>query len=101
MTGSKQTIYLYFEDISIESGPWATAFRIIANADLDICIQNVGSSSISAGNHYGIELQSQGTNVTVNLYVTGSDSFSLTGDNGPFGTSGSGTCNLYINGTKQ
>ena len=100
MTGTKKTIYLRFNEVYIQAGMWATAFRIIANADLDIYIVNEGSTTINAGNHYGIEVQGD---ITVNIYVTGSESFNLSGDNGPFGVSRdrSGTCNLYINGVKQ
>lgn len=100
MTGTKKTIYLRFNDVYIQSGMWATAFRIIANADLDIYIVNEGSTTIKAGNHYGIEVQGD---TTVNIYVTGSESFNLSGDNGPFGVppDRSGTCNLYMNGVKQ
>ena len=101
MTGTKQTIYLRFvndelgEGVYMRAGEWATAFRIIANADLDIYIQNEGNTTIIAGsNHYGIELQSKGEDITVNLYVSGYDSFSPSGGKGACDAEGSGTCHL-------
>ena len=69
-SGKKAVVYMTLDNVIIESGMWATAFRIVATNDIDIYINVLGSASITAGNHPAIELQAKSSDVHVNVYVT-------------------------------
>lgn len=109
MSGTKQTFYLIFEDgFYIKSGRWATAFRIVANADIEIHIVNRGTATIIGGNHPAIELQGSGASPTADIYVEsegGFDTFKCSQQGGAqsdkFGASNGSTVNFYMNGQKQ
>ena len=107
-SGKKAVVYMTLDNVFIESGMWATAFRIIATNDMDIYINVLGSASITAGNHPAIELQAKSSGVHVNVYVTcdgGFDEFKCSRQDGNtpkvFKAEGdNASISLYMNGVE-
>ena len=96
----KVTIYMTFEDLTITARSWASAVYVVANSELEINIENIGTTSISGYNHPAFACADSSSAVTFKVTSTnGFTGFGFGRQDGNTPKLYNGTVTFYMNGT--